>query len=315
MNLIQEADPTPEEIIRAAKEQYNLKTLVTLFSGGKDSLTAGHVAKPIADKLGLEFRVLYCHTGINVKENFEYVLKTCNQLGWNLTVEHVAPRFSYEEIVRRYGFPNQGIHSGVMRWLKWFSIRRYLRSHLDDNIAFISGRRKKESKRRMSLKQAIQLNVKGERKDAPILTVGPLFWWSTPQVWDYIHTNNLQVCPVYETLHISGDCLCGCFAESGEAELLSIFHPETAAQIASLERKYGGKWGLGSSMCGALNQDTLDGFKPRTMPIAVFEQEGDLTEEEIEEFAVIDSQENLEGSPEDVVCAECFIDRQKGKAK
>ena len=265
----------PETIIEQAVKQYKLKTLVLLFSGGKDSLTAGHVTKPIADKLGLDFRVLYCNTGINVKENFEYVLGTCNKLGWPLHVEYPNPRFSYEELVRRYGFPNQGLHTGTMRWLKWFGIRKYLREHLEDNIGFITGRRKKESKRRMILKDAVQLNAKGERKNAPILTISPLFYWTTPQVWEYLYANKLEVCPVYKTLHISGDCLCGCFAERGEAEILAIFHPETARYIAELEKKYGGKWGHGSSMCGAMNQSQLDSHI------------------------------------EDVVCAECFIDRQQ----
>lgn len=252
--------PTPEQIISQAKEQYGLQKLTLLFSGGKDSLLTGHVSKPIADKLGLKFEVLYCNTGVGVKENFEYVLKTCNELGWKLTVEYTDPRFNYEEIVKRYGFPGQGMHTGVMRWLKWFSIRRYARAHMDEKIGFLSGRRKGESRRRMTLNSPIQLNAEGERKDCPILTIGPLFYWSNKQVWDYVAANKLEVCPVYETLHISGDCLCGCFAESGEAELLAIFHRDTAEYLQKLEKKYGGKWGHNSSICGAMNQSQLDGF-------------------------------------------------------
>lgn len=272
----------PEAILKQAIEQYKITKVVDLFSGGKDSLVTGHVSKPIAEKLGLDYEALYCHTGVGVKENFEYVLKTCNELGWKLNVEYANPRFGYEEIVRRYGFPQQGIHTGVMRWLKWFSIRHYARAHMDEKIAFLSGRRKKESRRRMTLNTPIQLNAEGERKDCPILTVGPIFYWTNKQVWDYVRDNKLEICPVYETLHISGDCLCGCFAESGEAELLAIFHPETAQYLAGLEKKYGGKWGHNSSICGAMKQEQLDGFMS-------------AANETIEEIA----------------CTDCLIDRKR----
>jgi len=73
-------------------------------------------------------------------------------------------------------------------------------------------------------------------------------------------TCNLEICPVYQTLHISGDCLCGSFAEKGEAELVTTFHPEVAKQIQSLENKYRGTWGNGSSIRGALQQSKIADF-------------------------------------------------------
>ena len=93
-----------------------------------------------------------------------------------------------------------------------------------------------------------------------MLFCSPLFYWNTSQVWNYIKSNELETCPVYQTLHICGDCLCGSFAEKEEAELIATFHPEAANQIQLLENEYGGKWGNGSSIKGALKQNKITDF-------------------------------------------------------
>lgn len=287
------SEQSPLEILRTAKKQYNFSTAVLMFSGGKDSLVTGHQTEKLIKELNSEindpckrckFKVLHSKTGVGVKENFEYVNETCNKFGWDLTVYEPEPRFSYEEIWRRYGPPHQGMHNGVMMWLKWFQVRKFNRAFYDDGLCFISGSRKKESHRRMRLQNAVRLNRRGEKKAFPILIASPSFYLTTPYIWKYMENNNLKKCPVYETLHISGDCLCGCFAESGEAELLWTFHPETAKFLHRLEERYGGTWGLGSSMRGAAKQTQLMCPRPASSGL------------------------------EDAVCSECFIDRVKTAA-
>lgn len=238
-----------------------------LFSGGKDSLVTCHYLW----KLGLLNEVLFCHTGVGVKENFQFVLETCNKFGWKLNVVYPKTGETFEDFVRKFGFPKQGAHNIVMGFLKWHPMRRWYREHQSEGIALVSGRRKKESQRRAkmkSMKDPISL-------EEMMLFVAPLYHLPDSVIWNYIATNKLARCPVYETMHISGDCLCGSFSESGEAELLTIFHPETAKSLHALEEKYGGMWGNGSSMRGAKKQSQLTEY-----------------------------QENL-------VCAECFIDRKK----
>lgn len=265
---------TPEQIIEVAREQYGIKKFVGLFSGGKDSLATCHYLW----KLGVLNEVLYCNTGINVKENFEYVLKTCNQYGWKLNIVVPKKGETFEDFVRKFDFPHTGngkhgyIHSAIMGYLKWHPMRKWASEHRSENFAFVSGRRKKESNKRarMSSNKAIE-------RTENMTFISPLYYWSNSKVWHYVKQNSLEKCPVYDTLHISGDCLCGSYAESGEAELLAIFHKDTAMQIAELEHKYGGKWGNASSMRGALKQEQL----PKWI--------------------------------EDAVCAECIIDRQKIK--
>jgi 3'-phosphoadenosine 5'-phosphosulfate sulfotransferase (PAPS reductase)/FAD synthetase len=285
------AELTPKEILKLTLKQYpEVRTFVGLFSGGKDSYVAAHMTEKLIKEINSEindpcrqckFKALHCKTGIGVKENFEFVNETADKHGWDLTVYEPEPRFSYEEIWRRYGPPHQGMHQGTMMWLKWFQIRKFNRASYDDGLAFVSGSRKKESRRRMKIKEAVRLNKIGEMKRYPILIASPGFYLPTPYMWKYMDDNMLKRCPVYETLHISGDCCCGAFAERGEAELLWTFHPETAKQIHALEEKYGGIWGRGSSMRGAARQTQLF---------------------------------SSTGSPqiENVVCAECFIDRVRG---
>ena len=202
--------------------------------------------------------VLYCKTGIGLEENFGYVLETCNKYGWHLNIEEPEPRFSYENYVKRWGFPSPQNHSVVMGWLKWFSMRRFERNHRDEGIAFISGGRNKESSRRFRThKEAIE-RPEGDKN---LCFVKPLFDWKTSEVMKYVADNGLKLYPVYETLHLSGDCLCGAFAEPHESKLISIFHPQMAQKIKALEETYGGRWGHGNggmSMRGALKEQTLD---------------------------------------------------------
>lgn len=221
---------------------------VALLSGGKDSQTCLLTS-------GCKY-ALYCKTGIGVKENFDFVQRLCDKEGIHLYVYEPEPRFSYEEILRRYGFPKQGMHTGTMRWLKWFQIRRFAREHKDEDIIFLSGRRKKESHRRMTNKKLVPI----ETPEKHITIKSPLIDWSTPQVWEYLKSQNQSICPVYETLHLSGDCLCGCFSTDEEARLLRLFHPDMALYIKSLEQKYGGHWGNGISLTGAFAETRLEQY-------------------------------------------------------
>jgi len=214
---------------------------VVLFSGGKDSLVAGLVENVK--------EAAYCNTGVGL--NFNYVLETCNKLGWKLNVVFPKPTETFEIFVKRFGFPHQGMHNAVMGFLKWHPIRKWANEQ-DRDILLISGRRKKESKRRMKMKSNKQYSeMEGMRFYAPIYN------WTTKQVWDYIKEHGLEISPIYKTMHMSGDCFCGAFAQKGESQLLYTFHKDLAEQIIELENKYGGKWGNGTSMIGTTKQSKL----------------------------------------------------------
>jgi 3''-phosphoadenosine 5''-phosphosulfate sulfotransferase (PAPS reductase)/FAD synthetase and related enzymes len=221
-----------------------LSKYIGLFSGGKDSLTACHYLWN-RDKLD---EVLYCKTGIGLDENVDYVIKTCDKYNWKLNIVEPKENESYEDFIRKFGFPHQGMHSAIMGYLKWHPLRKFARGK---DIIYVSGRRRKESKRRMGKVKGMYETTENIRFYAPLID------WSDKQVWDYIKEENLDLCPVYKTLHMSGDCLCGAFSELGESELISTFHPYMADRIRNLELKYKEQWGNNSSMIGALKQDKI----------------------------------------------------------
>lgn len=234
----------PVAILKEAAKIYNLNRFVGLFSGGKDSLVTCHY---LWEK-GLLNEVLYCKTGIGVKDNFDYVQTTCKKYNWKLNVIEPLPHETYEIFVKRFGFPKQSMHGAVMGYLKWHPMRKWCR---DNKALLCSGRRQKESRRRMRLSKYI------DNPEKNIFICSPLFYWTTVDVWSYINRNNLEICPVYETMHMSGDCMCGAYSALGEAELIATFHPELANEIQVLETKYKGRWGRQSSISGARRQSKL----------------------------------------------------------
>lgn len=192
-----------------------------MFSGGKDSLVAGHSDKEVKE-------VLYCKTGVGL--NFDYVLETCNKLGWKLNVVFPKDGEAFEDFVRKFGFPHVSMHNAVMGYLKWHPIRKWNRDNREREVLFVSGRRKKESRRRMRMKSNQEYTeTEGMRFYASIYN------WTTKQVWDYIKQHNLEISPIYKTMHMSGDCFCGAFAQPGESQLLYTFHNDLAKRMKELE--------------------------------------------------------------------------------
>lgn len=240
------------QIVEQAQQQHGVKKFVGLFSGGKDSFVTCH----FLSKLGVLDEVLYCNTGVAVPENLLYVLSTCKMFGWKLNTVSPKDGEKFEDFVRKFGFPGQGAHSMVMGYLKWHPMRTWARQHRQEQFAFVSGRRAKESNRRGAI-----MSKSGTIEHTEKMTfIAPLFHWTDTDIWNYIKDNDLQRCPVYETLHISGDCLCGAFSELGEMFIIKVFHKQLYDFLLSLEDKYGGKWGNGMSARGAKKQSQISGY-------------------------------------------------------
>jgi 3'-phosphoadenosine 5'-phosphosulfate sulfotransferase (PAPS reductase)/FAD synthetase len=210
---------TEYEIIKRAKDEFSVNKFVMMFSGGKDSLTTAHF---LYDKLDIDFELLYCDTGIGLKENRDYVKSISKKYGWKLNIVDPLPHETYEIFIKRFGFPYGGIHQVIMGFLKYHPMRKWYREQRKLNpevkIGLCSGRRRLESARRKKMKS-----------NRPILDtekmifICPIYYWSDKQVWDYIKTEKLGLCSVYDTLHISGDCLCGAYGTQDEYDLMKIF--------------------------------------------------------------------------------------------
>ena len=126
--------------------------------------------------------------------------------------------------------------------LKERAIERLVREHkrfYRDKIMLITGVRKEESRRRMGHEQPI-LKVKARVWTAPLLN------WTKRDIVSYMTAFQLPRNEVVEILHMSGECLCGAYAQKGELALIRAFFPETGAYLKTLERKVKAKgfpWG------------------------------------------------------------------------
>lgn len=79
----------PIQIIIDAVIKYNIKTLVVLFSGGKDSLVTVKITEMAIAKLReigivVQMELLHCYTGTGSHENFEYVFYMAQKNNWQL---------------------------------------------------------------------------------------------------------------------------------------------------------------------------------------------------------------------------------------
>ena len=54
---------------------------------------------------------------------------------------------------------------------------------------------------------------------------------------EYMEREDIPRNAVKDTLHMSGECLCGAFAHPGELSEIELWYPETAAHIKRIEKK------------------------------------------------------------------------------
>lgn len=215
-----------------------------LLSGGKDSMTLAHVLT-LADSL---IACVAFDTGISVPEWRPFIEETCQKQGWPLIMlraedsRFLGGAITYEALVRRFGFPGPGLHGYFMTYLKGRCLAQFRKEH--PGVLVASGVRQGESRRRFR-----------NTKEWSVMEGQPLwaalYDWTTPEVWDYVRVHNLTRSPAYTTLGISGDCLCGAFAQSHEREVIRDVYPTVDARLVSLEKEVEGVWGCGKARRGA----------------------------------------------------------------
>jgi len=240
MKLEQQRELTPKEILDQAINDWNVDSFYVGYSGGKDSgIALDYTAKYFPN----HFKgVIFADTGIGTQATIDFVKKYCKERKYSLNIvkpENVIRKktsipFSYKNLVMRYGFPSHSGHTMVMQQLKLFPIRQFIHQRIKagEKPCIITGIRKKESARR-SRNYYTPID-----KDGKMVYVKPLFYKTNEWVYRYFVENDVKRSPVYETLHLSGDCLCGCFAKKGEAKLLQMFHPEVYDKIVKLENEF-----------------------------------------------------------------------------
>ena len=207
-----------------------------LVSGGKDSLTNAKVL----EEAGKLISCVALETGLSTPDWKEFLIKTCEERKWPL--EFFKTDESYEDFVRKYGFPGPSKHSWIMQKLKGRCILKFKKAHPDGILA--SGVRADES-----IKRAGSVKPVGNWEGVPILA--PIYDWTTEEVWAFFYDRGFERAPGYTTLQISGDCLCGSYARQDEFEAIRFHYPEIAARFDRLSEEIKDKhptrctWGWG----------------------------------------------------------------------
>jgi len=229
----------PLGLIERAVAEHKPRAVFGMFSGGHDSLCSTHIA---AQHPAFTAAV-HINTGIGVEQTREYVRQTCQAQGWPLIELRTDPQI-YVDQVLAHGFPaGRQRHQVMYRLLKERQVQRLLREHKVgryDRVLLVAGARRQESVVRMSSTQPVQ-RIKS------VVWANPILEWSHADKHDYMARHNLPRNPVVDNLHMSGECLCGCFAnmpESGELHAIRFFYPDAAAYISALEQRVFecGKW-------------------------------------------------------------------------
>lgn len=223
--------PSPEEIIARCNE-FNPVARFALYSGGDDSLVTTHwlMTNGHCDE------VLSIDTNIGLKVTRRHIRETCARYGWPL-VEVNAKQdcgVDYREIVLEHGFPGPPSHGIMYNLLKERAIRRVVRerkSKHSDKVLLATGIRHDESQWRAGYGGQEVTTVGAQ------LWANPFYWISGSGFHQYRVKHNLPRGPASIMLGMSGECLCGAYAEEGELAAIRLIEPETADEIESLERE------------------------------------------------------------------------------
>ena len=195
----------------------------------------------------------------------DFVKDICQEMGWKLHIIEPSIKKIYLASVLQRGFPGPGLHQAQMGQVKYKPMRDFALSIDRKNHCLISGVRKFESQRRMG------------NYPHPILSDGalwfgsPIFYMSNEEVQKYVFVNELKISPAYALgLGTSGECMCGCFAASGEKEWIKKNDPELAEYIEWMEdavQRFGTeqakrfpKWGQQAKMSELQQQQQLEDF-------------------------------------------------------
>lgn len=228
------------DILDRAIEQYKPVVIISLLSGGHDSLTATAFAvSHLGDRLT---GVAHIDTGIGIPETQQFVVDICTQNNWPLKIYRAVDNVRgdgtpdpqvYDDIVIKHGFPGPGAHRFMYSKLKERQVRRLVRDHKQgrrENVMLISGVRRAESSRRMG-------NVEEVTKNGSQIWVAPMMHFVDEDQQQMMTNWSLPKNPVKAKLCMSGECLCGAFAQKGELAEIEFWYPEVAARIKALEVK------------------------------------------------------------------------------
>lgn len=227
-SLRADAEVKARSVLDSAIASWEPSHVFALFSGGHDSLTAtavtaGHPRFTAA---------VHIDTGIGIEETREFVRETCRVQGWPLL--EYQPPVSYDKIVLEHGFPGPGAHPITYVRLKERCVDALVRDHKRSRrtkVVLVTGARSQESRRRMGHVEPIQIEHESVK-----VWVAPIHDWTKAECHALIDARGLPRNPVVDAIHMSGECLCGSYANAvAERPLLGALYPAVEHRIRDLE--------------------------------------------------------------------------------
>jgi len=239
-------------VSRVHAEGKTLAGIAVLFSGGNDSTTLAHLFRRDAT------HAIHANTTVGIELTREYVRATCKAWGLPL-IERTPPREEdhYRALVLDQGFPGPGHHYKMFQRLKERGLRaaraEIVRDSRRERVLYVAGRRRSESTRRASIPEN-----GADRSYPSIEWVSPLIHWTKPDLMTYrLRHRDVPRNQASDLIHMSGECLCGAFAQEGERAELDYWYGADLELIRELEAElqrpeydhipaYRKAWGWGS---------------------------------------------------------------------
>lgn len=217
----------PGDILARAIAEHKPSQAYVLFSGGKDSsVTLDYLWRNHREVVTA---ALHINTGIGIPQTREFARAFCEER--DIPFIEVHAERDYKGLVVEHGFPGPLAHRFMYVWLKERPLEKFIREHKThrrDRIMLLTGVRAEESKRRMGTTREIN-------RDGCQVWVAPLIDWSNADMWRYREKYGVEMSEPSKTIHLSGECLCGAFADEDEMRMLEIFYPEVAERIRGIE--------------------------------------------------------------------------------
>ena len=189
-------DKTPSEILALAIEHFN--NISISFSGAEDV-----VLIDMAVKIKPDIKVFSLDTGRLHPETYKFIEQVREH--YNINIDLMSPDYQQlERFVREkglYSFYQDG-HQECCGIRKVMPLRRAL-STLD---AWITGQRQDQSPDTRLEVPVIQKDNAFSSEDKTLIKFNPLSLWTSKQVWQYIHDNDVP----YNELHAKGFQSIGC---------------------------------------------------------------------------------------------------------